>query len=305
MSRKPLGSAEASTRWCRILISGALVGFGALVISPSTKADETLVPEPIGYLENESVCGFFKERLLGLLWSLLAGPANAARVQDLRGIEAVSFDTIDGRRLGGYKLNSGGLAHRYILIGLGNAMLADQVIGEFQFLQDAGFDVYAYDHRGYGLSEGKSRFAALRADFVALIDHLNHEDYKQGFVYGMSFGGVMAMNALGAGAEVDAALIDSPPSRVSAYGCPRSFDPVENLPERAGNLGFIFGQDDRVVPPAQWRELADAARQRGAAVIERADFGHPLQDRWPRAREARRDIIRGFFRMHFSQDASP
>jgi alpha/beta superfamily hydrolase len=276
-----------------------------LAISPSTKSDETLVSEPIGFLENESVCGFFKERLLGLLWNLLAGPADAARVQDLRGIEVVSFDTIDGRRLGGYKLNADGQAHGYILIGLGNAMLADQVIGEFQFLQDMGFDVYAYDHRGYGLSEGKSRFAALRADFVALIDHLNHEGYKQGFIYGMSFGGVMAMNALGAGAEVNAALIDSPPSRVSVYGCPRSFDPVENLPERVGHLGFIFGQDDRVVPPAQWRQLAEAARQRGAAVIERADFGHPLQDRRPRTREARRDIIRGFFRMHLSHDAPP
>ena len=159
--RKPLRNAAARTSWCRILIIGTLVGFGALAISPSTKGDETLVPKSIGYLENESVCGFFKERLLGLLWSLLAGPTNAARVQDLPGIEAVSFDTVDGRRLGGYKLKSDGQAHGYILIGLGNAMLADQVIGEFRFLQAASFDVYAYDHRGYGLSEGKSRFAAL------------------------------------------------------------------------------------------------------------------------------------------------
>ena len=60
MPRKALESAEPSMRWCRILIIGTLVGFGALATSPSTKADETLVLESIGYLENESVCGFFK-----------------------------------------------------------------------------------------------------------------------------------------------------------------------------------------------------------------------------------------------------
>ncbi len=257
----------------------------------------------IGYLEDELVCGFFKERFLGLLWSFLAGSANASRVEGLAGIEAVSFDTEDGRRLRGYKLNANGDLRAYILIGLGNAMLADHVMGEFQFLRDAGFDVYAFDYRGYGLSEGKSRFAALRTDFIALIQHLNTKGYDQNFVYGMSFGGILTMNALGAEVEIDAALIDSTPSRVSGYGCPRAFDPAENLPERAEHLGFIFGGQDRVLPPHQWRELAQAARGHGATVFERTDFAHPLQDHSQRAWQARRDIIRGFFLEHVNRKA--
>lgn len=273
-----------------------VLGFGISTASaPLAMAEEPLSMRPIGYLEKEAVCGMLRERMLGLLWRLFAGSANASRVVDIRGIESVQFDTVDGRRLGGYVLRAIDSAHGYILIGLGNAMLADQVIGEFRFLRDAGFDVYAYDHRGFGLSEGKSRFAALRADFIALIDHLNKQGYERRFVYAMSFGGIMAMNALGAGAKIDALLIDSAPSRVSDYGCPGSFDPVENLPEHAEHLGFIFGHQDRVVPQHQWRELAKIARQRRATVIERPDFKHPFQDwRWS-ARDARQLIIRGFF----------
>ena len=285
------------------LIGGVLIFFVLAIGSTLTKAEDMTSTRHIGYLEDELVCGFFKERFLGLVWSFLAGSANASRVEGLRGIEAVSFDTEDGRRLRGYKLKAKGDGRAYILIGLGNAMLADHVMAEFQFLRDAGFDVYAFDYRGYGLSEGKSRFAALRSDFIALIQHLNAKGYDQNFVYGMSFGGILAMNALGAKVEIDAALIDSAPSRVSGYGCPRAFDPVENLPERVAHLGFIFGGQDRVLRPHQWRELAEAARRHGAMVLERPDFAHPLQDLSQRAWQDRRDIIRGFFLEHMNRKA--
>jgi pimeloyl-ACP methyl ester carboxylesterase len=300
-ARKP--SLITWQRDLQSLIGGVLIFCGVTVVSTSTKAEEMTSTRHIGYLEDELVCGFFKERFLGLLWSFLAGSANASRVEGLAGIEAVSFDTEDGRRLRGYKLKANGDPWAYILIGLGNAMLADHVMGEFQFLRDAGFDVYAFDYRGYGLSEGKSRFAALRTDFIALIQHLNTKGYDQNFVYGMSFGGILTMNALGADVEIDAALVDSAPSRVSGYGCPHAFDPVENLPERAAHLGFIFGAQDRVLRPHQWRELAEAARGHGATVLERTDFAHPLQDHSQRAWQARRDIIRGFFLEHVNRKA--
>jgi hypothetical protein len=49
--------------------------------------------------------------------------------------------------------------------------------------------------------------------------------------------GVFLLNAIDVGAHYDAAMIDSPPSRISGYGCPRRFDPVENVPQDSSRLG--------------------------------------------------------------------
>src|ERR671918_2659439 len=256
----------------------------------------------MGYLEDESACGFWTERILPVLWHLLAGRPDESRVAGLAAVEQVWLATKDQRRLGGYRLRAYADPNRpprgYVLIGLGNAMLADQVVGAFSFLQADGFDVYAYDHRGYGLSEGKSRFAAIRSDYLQIIEHLNGKGYLNRFLYGMSIGGVFMLNAVGAGAIYDAALIDSPPSRISNYGCPARFDPVANLPDEAPRLGFVFGHRDTVVPPSDWRELAETARERSAAVFERAELAHPLMDRDAAARRSRREIMRTFLLSH-------
>jgi pimeloyl-ACP methyl ester carboxylesterase len=252
-----------------------------------------------GYLEDESVCGVWTERLLSALYHLFAGRPDAARVAGIQGVERVAFMTKDHRRLGGYKLQAYADASRpprgYVLVALGNAMLADQVVGDFRFLQAEGFDVYIYDYRGYGISEGRSRFFAIRSDYIELIEHLNKAGYANRFLYGMSLGGVFLLNAIGAGALCDAAMIDSPPSRISGYGCARRFDPVENLPQDSSRLGFIFGRRDTVVPPSAWRELSEAATARGAVVLERADLAHPMMDMDPSARRARFDAILAFF----------
>jgi pimeloyl-ACP methyl ester carboxylesterase len=174
-------------------------------------------------------------------------------------------------------------------------MLADQVAGEFRFLQGEGLDVYVYDYRGYGISEGRSRFLAIRSDIIELVGHLNEAGYPNRFLYGMSLGGVFMLNAIGAGAPYDAALIDSSPSRISNYGCPQRFDPVENIPEDSARLGLLFSHGDQVVPPVAWRELSQAAKARGAAVIERADLAHPMMDRGDAGRRIRFDTVRDFF----------
>ena len=41
----------------------------------------------------------------------------------------------------------------YLLVAQGNAMLADQILGELQYFRKLDVDVYVYDYRGYGLSK--------------------------------------------------------------------------------------------------------------------------------------------------------
>jgi hypothetical protein len=286
-----------------------VIGFADEAHAEDAKHRATLVaersPTPLGdgvrtgYLEDQAVCGFWTERLLSALYHLGAGRPDAARVRGITGLERVAFMTSDGRRLGGYKLRAYADASRqprgYVLVALGNAMLADQVVGAFRFLQADGFDVHVHDYRGYGLSEGRSRFLAVRSDYIELIEHLNGAGYRHRFLYGMSLGGVFLLNAVAAGVDHDAALIDSAPSRISGYGCPQRFDPVEKLPRDGARLGFIYGHRDTVIPPGAWRELSETARTRGAVVFERADLAHPLMDvdRW--SRQARFDLVREFF----------
>ena len=255
-----------------------------------------------GYLEDETVCGFWTERLLSGLYHLLAGRPDENRVAGVVGLERVAFITKDRRNLGGYKLQAyadrSRPARGYVLVALGNAMLADQVVGQFRFLQSEGFDVFVYDYRGYGISEGRSRFSAIRSDYIELIQHLSAAGYANRFLYGMSLGGVFLLNAIKAGAPYDAAMIDSPPSRISNYGCPRQFDPVENVPDDSSRLGFIFGHRDTVVPPSAWRALSEAAKARGAVVSEHADLAHPMMDVDPAARRIRFEAVRAFFVSH-------
>ena len=230
-----------------------------------------------------SVCGF-KEPLAFWLWSRAAGGPDPSRVAGLAGVEDVSLTTLDGRTLRGYKLGAA-LAQGdadsprgYLLVAQGNAMLADQIIGQFRAFARAGYDVYIFDYRGYGRSPGRRRLAAILSDYGEIIDHLGAQAYSERRFYGMSFGGIVLLDALKGKPGRYRVVIDSTPSRLSGYGCPATHDPVNTLPEHASHLLLITGRQDRVVTPKHSAELVAVARTRGATVVQDAELGHPFMD---------------------------
>jgi len=225
-----------------------------------------------------SVCGFIREPLAFWMFRRAAGPPDAQRVAGIRDIERIHFETLDKRTLGGYRLRAKGKPRGYLLVAPGNAMLADQIMGELQIFRDRGFDVYVYDYRGYGLSGGSSRLKAIISDYREIVAHLNRQDYRHRALYGMSMGGVILLNAVGARGEFSALVVDSSPSRISHLGCPGEFDPVNHLPADCSRLQLIIGERDRVVWPAEMEELMIAIRNRGGRVLERLDYAHPFQD---------------------------
>ena len=231
----------------------------------------------------QSVCGL-KEPFVFWLWSGMAGSPNADRVAGLRNVEDIAFETKDHRILRGYKLKANGSEGQlssprgYLLVLQGNAILADQIIGEFTRFAAAGFDVYIYDFRGYGRSEGKRRLKAIISDYAEIIDTLGSSGYAEQVVYAMSFGGIVFLDGFELHADVDRIVVDSTPSRLSAYGCPSDFDPVEHLPQDCGRFLFIVGRNDSVVSPSMSRELVETAQQRGAVILRDEEFGHPFMD---------------------------
>ena len=188
-----------------------------------------------------------------------------------------NLTTRDGLTLAGYKLAAVNPT-AYLLVAQGNAMLADQLIADLQTFRDHGWDVYIYDYRGYGNSQGKSRLAAIVDDYGEIVAHLNTQGYKQRLLYGISMGGVILLNAVGKTDLYTRLVVDSSPARISHLGCPEQYDPVAHLPNDGARVMIISGARDRVVSPDQMDELLRSARSRGARILQDAEFAHPYQD---------------------------
>ena len=239
-----------------------------------------------------TVCGWFKERFYFKIWSSAAPAPDESRIKASKFIENVKFRTSDGRKLNGYVYlahsddNGKIKAKGYILMALGNAMIADQMIGYLKGFAGYGYDVYIYDYRGYGASEGKRRINAMIEDYKEIIPYLN-ERYERSMLYGVSLGAAVILNAIGSGVHFDRAVIDSSPSRFSNYGCPKRIDPINNLPEDSSDILIVTGQIDRVLKPAMTSELRDLAESRGAKVFDGKDYSHPFMDRDPAIRQDR------------------
>lgn len=235
-------------------------------------------------LLEQSVCGL-REPLVFWLWSGMAGSPNADRLAGLKHVEDIAFETQDGRQLRGYRLKAtdsdGQLTSPkgYLLVMQGNSILADRIIGEFAAFSSAGLDVHVYDFRGYGRSGGKRRLRAIVSDYAEIIAALNATAYKQHLVYAMSFGGIALLDGFASHGGLDRVVIDSTPGRLSDYGCPPEYDPVNHLPADCGNFLIIVGGNDRVVTPAMSQGLVEAAQACGAEIVRDATFGHPFMDR--------------------------
>lgn len=247
----------------------------------------------------QAVCGF-KEPFYFWLWSTAAGRADPSRLGDLDNVEDVILVTKDRRTLKGYRLMaqpSRKPPHEvdgYVLIAQGNAVLADQILNSFAAFARRGYDVYVFDYRGYGRSQGKRRLKAIVNDYAQIIDHLQSLGYPARRFYAMSFGGIVLLNALRLAPESYRIAVDSTPSRLSDHGCPEHYDPVNNIPRDASNHLVIAGLKDSVVEPAQSRDLLERAQAHGGVVVRDPEFAHPFMDSNPSVQKRRMETVMRF-----------
>ncbi|MCF6281698.1 MAG: alpha/beta hydrolase [Candidatus Polarisedimenticolaceae bacterium] len=232
----------------------------------------------------DTVCGFFKEPLLFWLWSSAAPAPDDERIADTNLIKPTEFITSDEKTLRGYKyLSHDQEGNRsqpvgYILMALGNAMISDQIISSMKIFSEHNYDVYIYDYRGYGNSDGSRRINAIIEDYKELVLHHN-QTYRKRFLYGISLGGAVMLNVIGSGASYDAAVIDSSPSLLSDHGCPERIDPIANLPSDAKRILIITGQKDPVLNRAMTSKLRELAADNGAKTVNGLAFSHPFMDK--------------------------
>ena len=244
----------------------------------------------------EAVCNSVLETFAFWLWRRAAGTPYLEAGAPVPGGEVVSITTRDGRALRGFRLMAASPRKGFVLVAQGNATLAERLLAHLRDLAQAGYDVVIYDYRGYAGSAGKRRLKAIVGDYRELYARLARDVPGERLLYGMSFGGIVLLNVIGTGAEFDRAVIDSTPSRIAGYGCPKHYDPVRNLPADSARLLIIQGAGDRVVPPEDSAELLDAAEARGARVVRSPHFAHPFMDRDLDVRRERETLIQSFLR---------
>jgi pimeloyl-ACP methyl ester carboxylesterase len=246
----------------------------------------------------EAVCNAVLEPFAFWLWSRSAGTPYLHDAGLPPGVEAIEYRAGDGRVLRGYRLAARVPRKGFLLIAQGNATLAERLLAYLGAYPAAGYSVYLYDYRGYARSEGRRRLKAIVEDYREIYAALGNVEPGERLLYGMSFGGIVLLNMLGAGAPFDRAVIDSTPSRISNYGCPARYDPVANLPADASRLLLINGARDRVVPAEDSAELLDVAVTRGARAVRSPAFDHPFMDRELRVHDERQALIRSFLLSH-------
>jgi alpha/beta superfamily hydrolase len=267
-------------------IAAAALAFVFTVACVFTRSSENL---------EATVCGWFRERAAFATWSRSAGAPDDSIWRGIPAAAPVTYNTRDGRTLRGYKIAAGGDAARkgFVLVAQGNAMLAEHLLGDLSGFAERGLDVFVYDYRGYGNSEGRPRLKAIVSDYSEIFAALSRNETAGKYLYGISFGGIVLLNVIGSGALFDRAVIDSSPSRISPYGCPEQYDPVVNLPQDASRLMIISGMRDDVITPADMREMVVAGKRRGAATIVSSEFAHAFLDPEPVHRR-RLQMIRDF-----------
>lgn len=249
----------------------------------------------------ETVCGWFAERAAFRAWSLAAGQPNPNAWRSVLGALPVSHKTRDGRILTGYKISArssaSGPRRGVVLVSQGNAMLADQLLQDLSTFADHGVDVFVYDYRGYGNSEGNRRLKAIVNDYREIFTTLSTTQNEHRLLYGISFGGIVLLNVIGSGGKFDKAVIDSTPSHISHMGCPEQYDPVRNLPSDGSRLMLISGNKDRVVKPAEMSDLISTAKSRGARIVVSDEFDHPFMDREVSVHQQRLKTVKDFLLM--------
>jgi hypothetical protein len=207
--------------------------------------------------------------------------------------QTIWFRSGDGTRLHGWLFEAAGLERDRVPTVLhvhGNAGNVESHVFFTEHLPPAGFNLFIFDFRGYGRSEGSARRReALLADAEAALDHLLRRsdiDPARIGVYGQSLGGAIAILLAQRRPQVRAAVIESsftswremaaaalggdppgPLSRLVARIFIRdTLRPVDAIRDCSVPILIIQGGGDTVVPPGHGRRLAAAAP--GAELVE-------------------------------------
>jgi len=241
------------------------------------------------------------------------------------GTEGVWFESADGTRLFGWLIPAHGradetAAHPTIIHAHGNAGNIRSHHWFTAHLPPAGFNVFLFDYRGYGQSEGRpTRRRPLIADTDAALEAMlarDDIDPQRIGLYGQSLGGSIGLNVMKARHEIRAAVVESPFASwreiaanaiggdppfflskwLAAVLIPDHDRPLDAIAAIDQPILILHGSADRIIPVTHSRRLA-AAGGDNVTLIELDGGDHNvLRDTHPEMDSLTID----FFRKHLA-----
>ena len=202
-------------------------------------------------------------------------------------IDDVVFPSGD-LRLHGWWIPANNQAHGTILFLHGNAQNISAHLASVYWLPEQGFNVFLFDYRGYGQSQGKPDLNGVHQDFQAAMNYLlTREDIDKGkiVVFGQSLGATIAINGLAQNpyrSNVRALVVEGAFAsyrRVAreklndfwltwlfqwplSFTIPDDIRPVDNISKLAPTpLLLVHGKTDTVIPAQHALDLYAAAKE--------------------------------------------
>mgnify|MGYP003392751379 CR=1 FL=1 len=214
----------------------------------------------VRYLESVGV--FFPSREVAVSPSLMG-----------LAFEDVYFKTKDHVTLNGWFLKNPH-ARSTIIFAHGNAGNMSDRLFKIKFFYDLGLNVFIFDYRGYGKSEGRPSEAGIYLDAQGAYDHLQSQgrvNMKNIILYGASIGGVvvidLAIHRNAALLVVESSITNSKDMVkifypfVPSFFLSLKFDSINKVKGLKVPKLFIHSPDDEVVPYWVGQKLFEAAAQ--------------------------------------------
>jgi len=189
-------------------------------------------------------------------------------------VEDCYFDTEDGVRLHGWFCASEA-ARLTLLWCHGNAGNISHRLDIIKNLHALGINIFIFDYRGYGKSEGEPDEEGIYRDGVAAYEYLvkKREIHPDSIVlFGESLGTAVAVD-LAVKRNIRALVLQSAftnakdmavrmfPIPVPPFIIHSKFDSIDKIRQVRVPVFFIHGDDDTIVPVELGRKLFDAANE--------------------------------------------
>jgi len=214
----------------------------------------------VRYLESMGV--FFPSRKMAVSPSVMGLPW-----------EDIYFETKDNVTLNAWFFKNP-QARSTVIFAHGNAGNMSDRLFKVKFFHDLGLNVFIFDYRGYGKSQGRPTEAGVYLDAQGAYDYLQtrHDVQMKNIVlYGASIGGVVVIDLA---THRDAALLVVESSITNAQDMARiiypfvpsiflslKFDSIDKVRRLKIPKLFIHSPDDEVVPYWVGQKLFEAASQ--------------------------------------------
>ncbi|VGO20292.1 alpha/beta hydrolase [Pontiella sulfatireligans] len=120
--------------------------------------------------------------------------------QDGLAYEDIQFSSADGTKLSGWFIPAKGKARGTVVHFHGNAQNMSAHYSFVSWLPANGFNLFVFDYRGYGKSDGKPSRQGVYEDSVAALEYIKSRkdiDQSKIIVFGQSIGGANALAVLG------------------------------------------------------------------------------------------------------------